>query len=323
VFPTKRSLYHGIPVDPQRGIPRNHDEVAGNPASKGVIHHSLLTFSKKIVISCQMQNQIILSTGSCHKYGLYRFFEVAKKAGFKQIELIIDDNLDTRDATYIKKLERKFGLKIISVHSAMEFVYSWGDWKNRLKKSIELAKELKAKYLIVHSWEYSDSEFVMWLIKNQRSVYKSAKPVKVVIENATKRDDFTSGNSINPSYHFDVVGQFDSINFDTSHSATAEIDILEYFEKIKDKVNHIHLSDSDFRPHPKKPNNIEDCHLIPGRGKLPLKKFLKKLKTEKYSGPISIELWCEQYAKDPDKITEELVIKNLKAAKKFVETNFK
>jgi len=270
-----------------------------------------------------MQNQIILSTGSCHKYGLHRFFEVAKKAGFKQIELIIDDSLDTRDAKYIKKLERRFDLKVVSVHSAMEFVYSWGDWKNRLEKSIKLAKELKAKYLIVHSWQYSDSEFVMWLIKNQKRVYKSAKPVRVVTENATKRDDFTSGNSINPSYHFDVMEQFDSINFDLSHCATAEIDILEYFEKIKDKVNHIHFSDSDFRAHPTKKGNIEDCHLVPGKGKLPLKKFLKKLKTENYTGPISIELWCDGYAKDPSKITEELVIKNLKAAKKFVGTYFR
>ncbi len=266
-----------------------------------------------------MQNQIILSTGSCHKYGLYRFFEVAKKAGFKQLELIIDDNLDTRDAKYVNKLERKFGLKIITVHSAMEFVYSWGDWKNRLEKSIRLAKALKAKYIIVHSWDYSDPKYVTWTMKNQKTIEKLAKPVKVCFENATKRDDFTTGNSTNPSYHFDVMKQFDSINFDLSHCATADIDILEYFEQIKDKINHIHFSDSDFRPHPKKPNNIEDCHLVPGKGKLPLKKFLKMLKAEKYKGPISIELWCDQYAKDPDKITEELVIKNLKAAKKFVE----
>jgi len=266
-----------------------------------------------------VKNQIIISTGSCHRYGLYRFFEVAKKAGFKQIELIIEDSLDTQDATYIKRLERKFGLKVVSVHSAMEFVYSWGNWKDRLEKSIRLAKDIRAKFLIVHSWEYSDPKYVTWLMKNQKTLYKSAKPVKIVIENATKRDDFTTANSINPSYHFDVMKEFDSIILDTSHVATAEIDILEYFEKIKNKVNYIHFSDSDFRPHPTKPGNIEDCHLVPGKGKLPLKKFLKTLKESGFKGPISIELWCEQYGK---KVTEELVVKNLKAAKKFVETHF-
>lgn len=267
-------------------------------------------------------DQIIISTGSCHKYGLFRFFEVAKKSGFKNIELIIDDKLDTQDSKYIKRLEKEFNLKVISVHSAMEFVYSWGDWKNRIEKSIMLAKELKAKYIIIHSWEYSDPHYITWMMKNQKSIYNLAKPVKVCFENATKRDDFTSGNSINPSYHFDVMKHFESINFDLSHCATAEIDILEYFEKIKDKVNHIHFSDSDFRPHPKKPGNIEDCHLVPGKGKLPLKKFLKQLKTDKYKGPISIELWCEQYADKNGKISEESVIKSLKFAKKFVENNF-
>jgi sugar phosphate isomerase/epimerase len=267
-----------------------------------------------------MKNQIIISTGSCHRYGLQRFFEIAKKAGFKQMELIIDDRLDSQDPVYIKKLERKFGLKVVSVHSAMEFVYSWGDWKSRVEKSIKLAKELKAKFIIIHSWEYSDPKYVTWMMKNQKTIYDLAKPIKVVFENATKRDDFTTGNSINPSYHFDVMKEFDSINFDLSHCATAEIDILEYFTAIQDRINHIHFSDSDFRPHPKKPGNIEDCHLLPGKGKLPLKKFLKLLKEKKYSGPISIELWCDQFANKKGIITEESVIKNLKAAKKFVET---
>ncbi len=269
-----------------------------------------------------LKNQLTLSTGSCHRYGLYRFFEVAKKAGFKNIELIIDDRLDSQDSKYIKRLERKFSLKVTSIHSAMEFVYSWGDWKNRLEKSIKLAKELKAKYLILHSWDYSDPQYVTWLIENQKSVFKLAKPVKVVIENATKRDDFTSGNTLNPSYHFDVMQAFESINLDTSHIATAEMDIMQYYEKIKEKVGHVHFSDSDMRPSPKKPGNIEDCHLLPGKGKLPLKKFLRQLRADKYFGPISIELWCEQYADKKGNITEEAVIKNLKAAKKFVETYF-
>lgn len=267
-----------------------------------------------------MKPRIILSTGSCHKYGLYRFFEVAKKAGFKEIELIITDQLDNQDADYIKKLEKRFGLKVASVHSAMEFVYSWGDWKTRLKNSIKLAKDLRAEYLIVHSWDYSDPEYVGWLIQNQKTVYKQAKPVRVVIENATKRDDFTSGNTINPSYHHDIMKQFDSINLDTSHIGTAQMDPLEYYEQLKDKINYLHFSDSDMRPSSTKPGQIEDCHLVPGKGKLPLKKLLKAMKANRYSGPISIELWSDQYGK---KITEELVIKNLKAAKKFVETNFK
>lgn len=267
-----------------------------------------------------MKNQIIISTGSCHRFGLYRFFEVAKKAGFKNLELIIDDRLDTQDAKYIKKLERKFGLKVVSAHSAMEFVYSWGDWKNRLEKSIKLAKEIKAKYIIVHSWDYTDSNYVSWVMKNQKTIANLAKPVKVVFENATCRYDKETKAQINPSYHFDVMKEFESINLDTSHIATAEMDILEYYSKVKEAVNHIHFSDSDMRADPKSPWKIMDCHFVPGKGKLPLKKFLKQLKADNYKGPISIELWCENFGKN---ITDELVIKNIKLAKKFVEANFK
>jgi protein FrlC len=202
----------------------------------------------------------------------------------------------------------------------MEFVYSWGDWKTRLEKSVELAKELKSKYLIVHSWDYTDPKYVSWIIKNQQTVMNLAKPVKVVFENATCRFDKITKEQINPAYHFDIMKQFESINLDTSHIATAEMDILEYYEKVKDKVNHIHFSDSDMAVDPKSPWKIADAHMIPGTGKLPLKKLLKNLKADKFKGPISLELWYENYGKN---ITDEVVIKNLKAAKKFVETNFK
>ncbi len=268
-----------------------------------------------------MKNPIIISTGSCHRYGLARFFEIAKKAGFKQLELIIDDRLDNQEPKYIKKLERKFGLKVTSVHAAMEFVGSWGDPKNRLEKSIKLAKDLKAKYLIVHSWDYTDPHHLPWLLKNQKSIINLAKPVKVVFENATCRYDKITKAQINPAYHYDVLKQFDTINLDTSHIATAEMDILEYYEQIKDKVQHIHFSDSDM--HLDDSGKVADCHYVPGKGKLPLKKFLKTLKADKYSGPISIELWCDQFADKKGNITEEAVIKNLKAAKKFVNTYFK
>ncbi|MCX6809546.1 MAG: sugar phosphate isomerase/epimerase [Candidatus Berkelbacteria bacterium] len=268
-----------------------------------------------------MQNQIILSTGSCHKYGLYRFFEVAKKVGFKDIELIIDESFDSQEPDYIISLERKFKLKVVAVHSAMEFVENWSDWKTRLKNSTKLAKVIKAKFLIVHSWDHSDLNYTAWLIQNQKKVMNQAKPVTVVFENATKRIDAKTGVSINPSYHFDVMKEFKSINLDTSHIGTAEMDPIEYFEKLKDKIKYIHFSDSDIRENPEKKGNIIDSHLVPGEGKLPLKKFLKKLKETKYSGPISIELWCDTFISlgSKKRISEKLVLSKLIKAKRFIE----
>lgn len=262
---------------------------------------------------------IILSTGSCHKYGLYRFFEMAKKAGFKELELVIDEQYDSQEPAYIKQLERKFNLKVVSVHSAMEFVSDWGEWENRLKKSIKLAKDIKAQYLVVHSWDNQDKEYLEWLITNQKKLARSASPVKITIENATCRYDTETKVQKNPSYHFDVMKQFDSINLDLSHIGTAEMDLIEYYDQIKDKITHIHFSDSDSRIDERHPEKILDCHFVPGKGKHPLKKFLSLLKSDSFSGPISIELWSDRFAKN---VTEEVVIKNLKFSKKFIETYF-
>jgi sugar phosphate isomerase/epimerase len=50
-----------------------------------------------------MKEQIVLSSGSLYHYGLNRFFEIAKKAGFDSIELCLDSRIDNQDPTYVKK----------------------------------------------------------------------------------------------------------------------------------------------------------------------------------------------------------------------------
>lgn len=110
-----------------------------------------------------MKNKILLSTGALYNYGLNRFFEFAARAGYDGIELIIGDSWDNRDPKYIRKLEKEFKIKVLSVHSAMEFVKMWGDAYSRLEKSIAFAKELKAKVLVLHMWEYDDKKYFSWI----------------------------------------------------------------------------------------------------------------------------------------------------------------
>ena len=273
-----------------------------------------------MLYSLIVKNQIILSSGSLYSYGLNRFFELAKKAGFDEIEICPDSRFDTQDPGYIKKLSRGYSIKVVSLHYMMEFFGVWGDYKERIDKSIDLAKKLGAKFLVVHSWEYSDKVYVDWIIKNQSKISAKAAPVKIVFENSTKSylpED--PKKLMSDNFKAENMMQFENVLMDTSHVATTKLDIVDFYNKLKDKIKYIHFSDSDYKLRDDRPNSIEDRHLAPGKGKLPLKEFLRNLKKSDYKGIISIELLPSSIGAE---LGEKEVVKNLKRAKKFVESNF-
>jgi len=255
-----------------------------------------------------MKPKILLNSGSLYSYGLNRFFELAKKAGYDGIELIIDNNWDNRQPEYVKKLEKQYKIRVLSVHSAMEFVTCWGkDPKIRYKKSIEIAKAVGAKLIVIHPHDFTDRKFFAWIKRNYQEIIDLAKPVRVAFENHTSR------RNLNEKKYFTF---FPSYTLDTSHVATTQRDLLEVSDEVKDKLDHIHLSDSDFARRKNLPNLIDDRHMIPGTGKLPLKEFLQKLKEIKYSGYIVTELLPETVGAGQ---SDEIVLKNLKKALSFVK----
>ena len=259
-----------------------------------------------------MRNKILLNSGALYNYGLNRFFELAKKADFDGIELIIDNNWDNRQPEYIGKLERENKIKVLAVHSAMEFVYCWGpDPKIRIAQSIKIAKKLGAKLIVVHPADYNDRGFYKWLRKNYQVIIDKAVPMRVAFENMTTR------RKISNEKFFKL---FPSYALDTSHIGTHRQDPVEMLEAIRGKLTHIHLSDSDFKKRENRVELIADCHMMPGTGKLPLKKFLKKLKEIKYDGFITVELLPESV--DAGKSDAE-VVRNLKKALNFVRNNLK
>lgn len=268
-----------------------------------------------------MENKIVLSSGTLYSYGLNRFFGLAAKAGYDGIELIIDEKWDSRDPEYVKSLEKQFGIKVLSVHSAMEFATFTKDAKSRLFESIEIAKKINVRLIVVHTWDYTDTDFANWLYKNRKSICQKAAPIDVAFENGTKSynpDD--PEKFMSEAFKAEYFGKFENIVLDTSHLATAKSDIVKMVELLGPKIKHLHFSDSDFVVREDRPNSIQDRHLIPGRGKLPLKKYLHALKKINYSGIITIELLPESVEAGLD---EKVVLNNLKEALDFVKNNFK
>ncbi len=57
---------------------------------------------------------LLLHSQSFPRYGLDRFFAIAKKAGFDGVEIVITNVLDTQNPTYLKELEKRYGVEIKS-----------------------------------------------------------------------------------------------------------------------------------------------------------------------------------------------------------------
>jgi len=74
---------------------------------------------------------LILSSCSLYNYGLNRFFELSKKAGFSGVEIMISEIWDSRDVGYLNRLSRNSDLKIVSFHTPFDNMKSWKDPKER------------------------------------------------------------------------------------------------------------------------------------------------------------------------------------------------
>ena len=94
----------------------------------------------------------IFSTGSLWSYGIERCFELAARAGFDGIELMVDQRWDTRQPDHLRRLSDQHHLPIVAVHSPFTpYVPGWPpDQPRRIQESVKLAQVLGARVMVHH-----------------------------------------------------------------------------------------------------------------------------------------------------------------------------
>jgi len=269
---------------------------------------------------------LALSSGSLYSYGLERVFELAAWAGFDGMEVLIDGRWDTRQADYLRGLQERYSLPVVSLHSP--FVLRVDGWErdevSRLKRTVALAEELGARTVVAHPplrwhwafiittgghhwrlplpWWRNGREYGRWL-QEELADFQAGTPVIIALENMPARhwglwrlQRFRFGGPMG-------LERFPHLTLDTAHWGTWGVDILEVYERLKERVAHVHLSDYDG----------DKEHLLLGKGRLPLREFLRKLVADGFAGVIVVEL-------DPrplEAADEATVRRHLKAACEF------
>jgi len=158
-----------------------------------------------------------------------------------------------------------------------------------VKKEIILADKIGAQRITIHGGEKDRPKIEDLVTKNFEVLIKNLKEIvkfgskyktKIGLENS-----FVSNRLCRtPKDLLKVVNLVKGlgITLDVGHANIINLDLLEYFKKIKNYIINIHIHDN---------NSKEDQHLSIGEGNINFKKFLTECKKSGYYDPFILEVF--------------------------------
>ena len=248
---------------------------------------------------------ISMSTGTLFTLPLQRVFELAAEVGFDGVELIINQDFQkVNPVKLITSLQEI--IPIHSVHAPFMPLDGWGGPVDSLKRSVALAAECDIPLVNFHppSWMGFEIGFLRWLysIRDfQKDVGLDGK-VAVTIENMP----WVGKLKINPHILSNTQHMIDFIRehnlfmtFDCTHMGSGKTNFINDFYLCYEsgRIRNIHFSDYG---HGRE-------HLLPGRGILPLTRFLNHLRNTDYRDTVTLELNPHEFPKGERIIFESLL----------------
>ncbi|MBQ1691817.1 MAG: fructoselysine 3-epimerase [Erysipelotrichaceae bacterium] len=242
-------------------------------------------------------------TSGYQRNDLEHIFIDAKRFGYDYIELwggrphAYAPDLKNGDIKELLRLRDKYGVEIRGYcpeHNAYPYNYMIGSEAQRqdaieyLKLCFDMAKEMGADYTLISSGHagYGADHDQIWnrLEKSVRELVDHAEKIgmKIVMEALTVYESnvIKSANDLKKLFTIidspNLVGMCDIVPPYTQHES-----IMDYFDKLGDKMYHLHLIDG---------RHDSDDHVIPGEGEIPLPELIKELKEINYDKTATIEL---------------------------------
>ncbi len=241
---------------------------------------------------------ITLCTDSLRGYGLNRIFELAKAAGYDGIDLSVDyGQFDTYNSQYIKKLIETHGIPVHSISAPTQLTVG------KVKELVLLAKDIKAKVLVLQPPKILDFKMAAWL-KSEIPKLREKEFISIALENAPA-GTFLGFIPEHAMANADELKKFKHVCVDTARIGERRQDLIRAYTSLKKYLVHIHLSNFY---HGKK-------YAPPQEGILPLESFLAKAKQEGYPGAFAIKVLPKYLHAGED----ERVVESLKDIKKYYD----
>ena len=247
---------------------------------------------------------VVLSAGTLYTMKLSEIFEIASECGYDGVELIINSLFESGNP---HKIIEKLLLicPILSIHAPFFKLHGWGHSGKSLIRCINLAKDFGIPLVNFHPpfWFPPEFTFRRWFhkVEDYQNLVSNSQVI-VTLENMPyvgKRIRFNP-NILRKSEEMLAFIEKHNLfmTFDTTHIGSHNPNFLGEFQRIlvSGRVKNIHFSDYG---HGRE-------HLFPGRGTLPLTRFLYMLKERNYEGAVTLELSPAELPQKRDMIVESL-----------------
>ncbi len=248
--------------------------------------------------------KISLSSGSLFTLPMRKAFELSAEAGFDGVELIINQDFQRINPVKMVRSLQEIA-PINSIHAPFMPLDGWGGPIQSLFHSIELAADTGIPLVNFHppSWLGLEIGFWRWLyrIRDFQKEIGLDGEVLVTIENMPWVGKYKMNPNILSSTR-DMITFIHEHNlyltFDTTHMGSGKANFINDFYLFYEsgRIRNIHFSDYGFGHE----------HLIPGRGRLPLTRFLNHLKHTDYQGCVTLEVSPHEFPKNETIILQAL-----------------
>lgn len=192
------------------------------------------------------------------------------------IELVVDKKTTLKDVRKIKRMVEKVKLHIYSIHQPYLNILKLTN--TEIESLMQFANAAGAKVVVIHAHSIGRTIFSQKRMHALRQLQK-AYGVSLALENSQK---------VLPIrkywWHEDVFSKAFlptplTMTFDVAHMGGAGGNIVDFFKKHSHRITNIQLSDYG-----------KNYHMALGAGSLPIKKLLKTIRREKYTGLITFEV---------------------------------
>lgn len=228
---------------------------------------------------------------------------MARDAGFDGVELIINQEFQRVSCrSLIQDLAAEFTIN--SIHAPFMPLDGWGGPIDALLRSVELADQAGIPLVNFHppSWLGAEIRFWRWLYKIQDFQKEvGTDTVRVTMENMPWTGKFRMNQYILSAT--DSMVEFLQernlfMTFDTTHMGSGHTNFINDFHLCYNSGRIINIHFSDYGQGRE--------HLLPGRGILPLTRFLNHLAHTDYNETLTLELSPHEFPRDPAIILESL-----------------
>lgn len=256
-----------------------------------------------------------LSSSSVYPMNVETTFAIASELGFDGVEIMITDNAGTQSASHILEHAERTGLPVLSLHAPTLLLLPRVMHKDRwqmLRMTAQLAEDVGAETVVLHPPFRWQGDYARGFVDGVRRLTRETG-IKLAVENMYP---WRAGVRELQIYYPDwnpLDEDYDHMTFDFSHASTAGMNALSTLKEIHDKVRVLHVTDGA--------GSLMDEHLVPGRGKMPVKECLQYLAKVDWSGEAVIEVNTRFVAKKSTRM--EMLAESLAFTREHLGLNIK